>query len=310
VLSIAFCNLALAQPFVFFLWLMRRACYIRSEPWKAAVAGSLYLCLLIAGLMLLGHWGRLSVSTSLLTIAASSFVVGLWLAFQLGVHLRTGPGLVSFGDVCVSHWGYGRWSTAAAIVGFIPGNLYYLLVPAFGGLSAAGALRALMVLIQPIQQTCSAMRLLLMPVLVRCRNTPAFEAKIRRFGLYFTVAPLVFWLMLGIAHTSLVKLAYGGRFLDHAALLWGIGLLPVTTAISGILGSALGAVERPDLKFYSGLASSIAAMTVGIGLMAAFGLPGVVAALLVSGLVDVIVVLWLCHRYIRSSVCQLPQRPW
>ena len=45
------------------------------------------------------------------------------------------------------------------------------------------------------------------------------------------------------------------------------------------------------------------ALTVGIVLMAAFGLTGVIAALLVSSLADVIVVMWLSHRwYLRNLV--------
>jgi O-antigen/teichoic acid export membrane protein len=303
-LASAFWSLALMQPAVFFLWLMRRACYIRSEPGKAALTGALHLLLLISMVAALETYDVLGVAAALLAIGLSSLVAALWLAPRLGVIMKRRDSPISVREVAENHWRYGRWASATGIAGFVPGNIYYLLMPIFGGLAATGALRAMMILTQPIVQATNAMRLLLMPVLVRCRGTPAFERKLRLYTVLLTAGPLLFWLLLGLGGSELVRLLYGDRFGEHATLLWGVGLLPVLASVSGILGAAMCSAERPDLPFYAGLTGAIVALTLGVGLMAWFGLAGVIGALLVSSLADVIVVARLSRGYLKENRCR------
>ncbi len=60
---------------------------------------------------------------------------------------------------------------ATAVIGWFPGHVYYALLPAYLGLAGAGGLRALMNFVMPVLQAISALTMLLLPMLVRDRDS-------------------------------------------------------------------------------------------------------------------------------------------
>jgi len=285
-LSAVLLSLALAEPFILLLWLMRRACYTRFEPRLAASGGALYMVLMLAGAYALYRFEWLSTSTALGVMAISSLAVSLWLAAHLRVKLPSlrGGGLTR--ESLRSHWEYGRWSVANRGMYWFPNNGYYLLLPVWGGLEAGGAFKALMNLIMPMQQTVTSLIVLLLPFLVRAREQPKkFDSSVRLSLVPLVLAAALYWLFIGVFHDQVVSLAYGGRYAEYADLLWILGLLPVALAANEVFAQALRALERPDALFRAYTLYAVIGGILAVGFMYAWGVVGAVVGILVSRVV-------------------------
>jgi hypothetical protein len=75
---------------------------------------------------------------------------------------------------------------------------------------------------------------------------------------------------------------YQGRYVEHAQLLWLLGLIPVAAGQQAVLGAALRALERPDKAFWAYLVSALATATIGAGVVLTWGLAGAVYVLTAS----------------------------
>ena len=282
-LSAVFLGLALAGPLIDFLWLMRRACYARLQPRLAASGGALYMALMLAGTYVLyrGEW--LSTASALGVMGLCSLVVALWFVRRLGVSWTSVSGGGELRrEALHSHWSYGRWTVLTCALTWVPTNVYYLLLPAWGGFEANASLKALMNLIMPVLQANSALAVILLPILVQARGGAGFGRLVRVSMLFFGLSSLGYWLLLGLFQRPLVEWLYGGRYVEHAQLLWFIGLMPLASAMGIVLAGALKAMERPDRVFWAYVLSTVSALTVGVGFVALWGVEGAVVGLLFS----------------------------
>ena len=274
--------LALAGPFILLLWLMRRACYVRLEPRLAASGGACYMALMVAGALGLYWGGWLSTSTALGVMGGSSLLVSLWVMRRLRVKL---PSLRkdSFAlDTLEHHWKYGRWSIANKALAWVPHNIFYLLLPVWGGLAAGASFRALMNLLMPVLQANAALAVLLLPVFVRSRDSSSFGTQVRSALLPFVLFSGMYWAVLGIFHDPIVDLAYGGRYAASASQLWLLGLVPIVVAVKEVVSQALRALERPDWLFFAFMISALVTLTVGTWVVYSWGSVGAGVGLLVS----------------------------
>jgi O-antigen/teichoic acid export membrane protein len=298
-LSVAFLGLALAGPLICFLWLVRRACYARLEPRLAALGGALYMVLMVAGAFALYRGGWLSTSSALAVMGLSSLVVAMWFVKRLGVSYASARGRDGLGrDALRRHWDYGRWAVLTSALTWVPGNVYYVLLPAWGGLEAGASLKALMNLVMPMLQANAALSVILLPLLVQARGGAGFGRLVRLSLACFSLGSLLYWLLLGLFNRPLVELLYGGQYSDHAGLLWFIGLMPLVSGIGIVLGGALRAMERPDRVFWAYMLSTVTALTAGLGLMVFWGLEGTIAGLMFAYVVTA-VAMYAC--YLRTT---------
>jgi len=310
-LAVALLALAFTEPFILLLWLMRRACYARLEPHLAASGGALYLGLMLAGAYVLyrGEW--LSAASAFGVMGISSLVVSVWLAIRLRVKRPPLRGSELVRDAFENHWRYGRWSIANETLNWIPMNSYYLLLPILGGLAAGASLKALMNLVMPMLQAIWALSILLLPTLVRARDGegPGFDSRVRLALVLFVLGPLSYWMILGLFHHPLVAWLYGGRYTEHAALLWLLGLSPIVASVKQVMGQSLRALERPDRLFWAYLFSAAATLTLGTGMVYLWGLAGAVAGFLFSQAVTAALALVLYRRLKLSQQQAAVGRP-
>jgi O-antigen/teichoic acid export membrane protein len=280
--SLALLGFALAGPFILFLWLMRQACYVRLEPHLAASGGALYSALMVAGVHALYLHEGLSTVSALSVMAFSSVAAGMWLAIRLQINRpsRVSKGLLH--EVLGDHWGYGRWAAATHALTWIPGNVYYLLLPAWGGLEATAAFKALMNLIMPILHANTALSALLVPTLVRARRGGAFGRFVCLALALSTVGSALYLVLLGLFHHQLITWLYAGRYREHANVLWLLGFSLFITGAVNVLGAALRALERPDQVFWAYLVTTAVALTLGVGCIAAWGVVGAGVGFLLS----------------------------
>jgi glycosyltransferase involved in cell wall biosynthesis/O-antigen/teichoic acid export membrane protein len=282
-----------AGPFILLLWLMRRTCYGQMNPRRAAISGLLYLVLMLAALFTVHATGRLGVTSAMVMIGLCSLIVSVWLGIGQ-VDLRPSAAVVR--DVIAEHLRYGRWATATQILGFIPGNVYYFILPKMTSLADSGALRAMSNLFNPLMQANSALFLLLLPAFVRTRGTP--DGRRLHWAALGVLAggPLIYWLILGSFHHEVIQLVYGGKYQEYSGLIWLIGMQPVIAGMCGVYGSLLRARQQLNAVLWGGIVSAAGAVTFGIVLTHRYGLTGVCWSIAITyGLHHI--TLWLFSRW-------------
>ena len=279
---------ALAGPCVLFQWLMRRACYTQLRPDLAASAGVTYMALVVGGAYALSRFGSLSVLFAVGLLGVASLVSGAGLVWRLGVARFAITQSDLYGPALRDHWSYGRWAIAISAMSWVPGNLAYLVLPFSVGLESVAALRAVMNVLLPSQHIIGAISSLLLPLFAGSRAKAHFRFLVISLLVCFTGATLAAWLATGLFGARLIAALYHGRYVEHAHLLWLLGLIPVATGVQAVLGGALRALERPDKVFWPYMLSTIGTLTVGVAMILVWGLTGatyslVLAAVLCSG---------------------------
>lgn len=296
-LSAALLGLALAGPFIFFQWLMRRACYVQHKPHLAALGGALYMAVVLLGIYVFHQRDWLSTPAAFFLMGLASLVVGIWFTVRLRIgHPRSIDSELTR-DALKNHWSFGRWAALtnmlALITGTSSGGIYYLVLPIFGDLEAAAALKALMNLIMPVLHANVALAVLLVPTLVQARSSGGFKQLLQlSAGLRFSASALYLVLLI-LFHRPLITWLYGGKYMEYANLVWLVGLIPLAAALAGLMAAALRAYERPDRMFWAYLLSALVALTAGMGFLVVWGVAGAVAAVLISSMVAGGAMVWL-----------------
>jgi O-antigen/teichoic acid export membrane protein len=148
------------------------------------------------------------------------------------------------------------------------------LLPLYTGLAATATLKALVNITLPALQATSALLTLLLPALVRRRGTPLFSVLVK-WATRWTAAVLIgFWVIAGLFHTVIVRVIYGGRYLETASLLWFVAALPAAAGLSTLFSTVLRAEEDPRGVFHATLSAALASMALGFVLTALDGIRG------------------------------------
>jgi len=291
-LSQALYGFALAGPFILFLWLMRRMCYGQLNPKRAATGGLLYLVLMMAALAGVHHYATLTVISALAITGVSSLIAGLFLGIR---QLDLRPSSELMRDVTTEHLRYGRWATATQLLGFIPVNIYYFLLPSLATVEQSGALRALNNLFMPLLQANTALCMLLLPAFVRTQGTRDGKRLHHLSLLVLAGAPCVYWLFMGLLGRQAVNLIYGGKYLEYSGLVWILGIQPVIAGMAGVYASLLKARGKINAVFWGGFVAAFGAVTLGIAMTKWYGLAGVCWSIVITYILHHIT-LWLFSR--------------
>jgi O-antigen/teichoic acid export membrane protein len=130
-------------------------------------------------------------------------------------------------------------------------------------------------------------------LLVQARGGARFKQLVGLTLALFALGAVLFWVLLGLFHGSLVSWIYGGRYGEYSYLLWLVGFLPLCFGILSVLGAALRALERPERVLVAYVLSTVTTLTVGLTLLLVWGIVGAVVGFLVSSAVSVGALVWL-----------------
>jgi O-antigen/teichoic acid export membrane protein len=301
----AFLALAIAGPFILLLGVLRRAFYVRLNPGGAAAGGGVYLLILLASTLTLRTAGRLTPATGFLAMAAASLITCVLLLALLRPTLATDSSAIR--AVVADHWRYGKWVAAAAGPGWVTENIYFLVLPAWVGLAEAGALKALLNLAMPALHTISALGVLLLPILVRdhdCGGPRAMERTIKLSLALFLLGSACYLALLWGFRLQIFHVLYAGKYTGYAS--WPVllvGLLPFAQILPCVMGNALGALERPNLVFWSGVGSGAVALALGVPLASSLGVGGALAGIVASYVLMGFLMLFFLLRSVYRERC-------
>jgi O-antigen/teichoic acid export membrane protein len=275
--------LAFAGPFMLLLWLLKRAFYVSLKPEWAVLGGASYLVLLLGSFFLLRAVNKVSPAMTFLAMGWSGLPATLLLMKRLRPQWRD-AGDLRAAEVIDGHWRYSRWAVGSSILTWIPGNIYFTVLPAWAGLEGVASLRALTNLVLPVGNTIGALSLLLVPLLARNR-TKGRKRLTRTMAVFlalFLAGAGIYYLGLVFFRGDVVRILYGGRYSEIVPLVPLVGLLAVTAGFTAVFGAALRALERPDEVFWSYVVSSAVAFGAGIILARTLGTAGALWGLLLS----------------------------
>ena len=294
---------ALLTPILLY-WLARRVPYMDSHVQESVRAGVLNLLVVVGTLALFRLLGWLTPASAFVPFALSGATASAILFWQAWSRLaeeegeEEGSSKISFRS---AHRRYVPWATGTAVAGFVPGQVYYLILPIAHGLTASAALKALLTTVGPIMQATAALSVLLLPAFVRASRSGELARRAIMSQLILSAGCLVAWLMIGLLGAPILEFLYNGRYTDLAHYLWVIGGLPLLSTAVNVGASALRALERPKPVFGAYLTATVIALALGIPLTMAMGLKGAVAGLLVGYGVNALVIWTLLLKTVGEA---------
>ena len=264
---------------------LRRAFYVQRQPAFAAKSSLVFFLTVGLGLWLSVRAQVLNTLSAFLVLALGWVVAGACFARRLPLGRMEGTLDLEPGYWGV-HWKYSRWALITACVFQLMTQGYYWLVAGFLCVKEVGELRAMYLLVAPVDQVFIALTLLVLPALAAhyaSGKMRDFFSLLKRHALGVLGTAASFVLAVRIVGRSAMHLLYAGKFDDLAPLLYLLALLPLIMGIGTPMSNALSAAEKPKFVFYSYACSAAVTLLGGIPLVIHFGLRGAVYGLLLSG---------------------------
>src|SRR5579872_1404422 len=287
--------------------LLRRMFYVQRKPQLAARFSFVFFLTLLVLLGLTMRWAALNGLSVFLVVAVA------WVVGGISVHkeLPRRANMEAFSEAQPNHqsdhWKYARWVLATAFVFQLTNQGYYWVVAAFLSLKQVAELRAIYILVSPVDQVLTAITFLVLPMLAQryaAQQIAEFFTLWKKYLTGFVVISAAFVVLVILLGSPFMHYVYRGKFDDVSPLLGSLALLPFLMAIGNSMNAAMKAVERPNMVLYAYLASGAATFAVGMPLVIRFGLRGAVFGMLVSAAVYTIslgIGFWYFRVQVRSA---------
>ena len=265
---------------------LRRAFYLQHEAFHAAKASLVFLITVAGGLLISWRTHRLNGFSVFLILALGWIAAGGCYARKL----HWGKTSQKFHEVVPDHWrehwNYMKWVLATAFVFQLTTQGYYWLVAGILSVADVAGLKAIYILVAPVDQLFTALSYVVLPMMSfhAAANRPAsMISLLQRYALLSLGVTALFALLVRVSGRPVMHLLYAGKFDDLAHLLFILALLPVVMGIGHAMNDGLKALEKPRLVFFAYLSSGAATFLVGIPLVLRLGLRGAVYGMIISG---------------------------
>jgi O-antigen/teichoic acid export membrane protein len=280
-------GLALTVGFLLTGIFLRRMFYLLGKPALAAASSLTYFLTVIFGLWVAVK-GHVLNSFSVFLILALGWIAAI-LALGRRLALWNAPDtfLNSQPTYWRQHWKYARWVLVTAFVVQCTTQGYYWVVAGFLSVKDVADLRAMYLVIGPVDQLFIALSYLLLPMLAAryaAGKTHDWFSLWRNYALLTIAVTALFALGVRMFGKPVMHTLYAGKFDGLAPLLFLLGLLPFFMGVGNTLANALASVEKPNLVFWGYVSGGAVTFTVGIPLVIHFGLRGAVYGMLASGI--------------------------
>jgi len=264
---------------------LRRVFYLQYRADLAAKTSLVFFITVACGVWLMLRLHRLD-SFSVFLILALGWIAG---GASFGRKLATGNPKLRFIELepryWREHWKYAKWVLATAFVFQFINQGYYWIVAGFLSVKDVAELRAMYLLIAPVDQVFISLSFLFLPVLAAnysAQKMGNFFSQWKRYVLAVAGVTAAFAVVVRVLGNQALHTIYSGKFDGLASLLFAIAFVPLLMGIGGTMNDALKAFEKPRLVFYAYLCSGGATFLVGIPLVIHFGLRGAVYGMLIS----------------------------
>jgi O-antigen/teichoic acid export membrane protein len=299
----AFLGMALSSGILLTAAFIRRGFYVQRKPHLAASFSACFFVTL-GVLLLIAVRGLWLNSFTAFVIAAGAWAVaaivlsGVIPGRAAGTRFET-----TEASYWLEHWRYARWVVATAFVFQLMTQGYYWLVAGFLSVKDLAGLRAMYLLVTPVDQLFVAFTLLILPMMAMSYARGDHVRLISLWGKYsllFLGITIVFAIAVRKLSLPVLHLLYGGKFDELAGLLGMLVLVPVFMGVGNATNAALKAIERPNAVFYAYVTSGVLTFLVGIPLVIRFGLGGAVYGMLLSAGAYTVTLVFLWFGFLRK----------
>jgi|GEM_PF-67464 len=282
----ALVGLALAVGALLSASFVRRAFYVQGNPQLAARLSFVFFVCVGCGLLLAIQFHVLNSFSVFLILALGWLVACTGGARRLFGRKPQIAFLQSETRYWHEHWKYTKWVLGTALVFQLTTQGYYWLVAGLLSLKDVAQLKAIYILVTPVDQFYIALNYLVLPAMAAhfaSGRLPEYFALWKKVGIGTICLTGLFAAGMRVAGRSVIHVLYAGKFDSVVPLLFTLALLPLLMGIGNTMNDALKAAEMPRLVFYAYLASGAATLLAGVPLVSHLGLKGAVYGMLVSG---------------------------
>ena len=286
---------ALAIPFLFFVWLVRRMCYVIHRPAIAVRGSAIYLLMIVIGLAAMRAGGWLSPCSAFLLMGVAGLLSVLWMLQPLGL-LRPPTKGCSWSTVWRQNWRYGKWLVGSTALFSVASQAQTYVAAAMVGLSAAGILRATMIPSLVMTQIVTATALLVLPSMAGDYGNGRIS-QLRKKAVLCTVSltaiAAVYAGILAAFSQPLERLLFGNKFAAYAALISILALVPVCNGFALGFGMAVRACQKPHFDLIANAVSAPVGLVTALVFIHFWGLTGAALSLVSASACYGIVVFWI-----------------
>ena len=295
--------MALAMPFIFLFWYLRRAFYIEMQSGMALVSSLIYSVLLLLTILIIQAMGHLTSWTAYFALALSSFITSIFTARRLGLHVfgkRIDTIELNFDEVNRRLWAFGRWIFPAYLAGWFTTFSFPFFITVLVDAPSAGAFRAIQNLFLPLQQLLAAITLLILPWLSRQKseygNTKLFEVTQRVAGVT-GLAAVIYCALIVIFRREIVVFLYANEFYSSFdGLTFFLAFSTLVGSAPLILGLAFRVLGQPNIILWSKSGAAAFFLMLGVPMIWLSQDGGVIFALLGTAIIEVFLMLFFYSR--------------
>jgi O-antigen/teichoic acid export membrane protein len=305
-----------ALPFLLFLWLARRMCYVLQQPRLAVWGSGFYLGIALVLILVLRYLHRLTPFNSFLALGFGSLIGALITMRRIGLKKtrRSQQPHVSRRKVLSENWIYGRWLVGSAVLYAVSTYSQMFFVAGAIGLSAAGVLRAMQIPSLVMTQVITAVGLLVLPSLsfdFGRSHTRRLRHKAFLVSLAVGLTAMGFAVLLAVGRGSVEHLLFGGRYAQYAWLIPILALIPVMNGLSVGFSMALRASQKSYFDLVGNAVAAPIALVSTLLFTRWWGIGGAAASIVLSfavlSLVTVIFFWRLLPAHKLQPAGQLPE---
>jgi O-antigen/teichoic acid export membrane protein len=262
------------------------------------------------GLLLLVHFGVLSVSRSYALLGISfALVAGGWLTLRWGA---VRPGTRLYGRDLTRNWRFAKWVLGSCILSLFARYLYPWVLAAFHGTSVTGlwaACAAIVALGNPVVLGLGNHVLPNISTVYASSGTAAMRRQVNRSSLQFAAFLMPIVLILAVWGERIVTGVYGKAYGSSAAIVL---LLAVNMLISSLMfpySQGLFSLERAKADTLVNVVTVALLFTIGIAAIKSYAALGAAAALLVTSGVTALIRVGVFAHEIRQRAPEGPPDP-
>jgi O-antigen/teichoic acid export membrane protein len=293
--------LAAVVPWVLLREFARRFAIAHIQLTTALVIDVTVSVLQLGGLLVLSSYGALTPEMAFLTLAAACAVTGLaWL------FLARKQFAVRLGQVRADwsrSWAFGRWVFASQMMGLANSYALHWLLALWLGAEATGGLALCMSVANLANPFVLGVGNLLTPKAVQAYNdggVPELRRVVAFAGWLMAAAMLAFCLLAFLVGGEAIHWLYRKYEPSFGMIVTLLALAQVARAVSLAPANGLGALERSDVNFRSGLFGLVITLIASACLVGPWGITGAALAMVI-GAWSGLVYCWLAFRQLAGE---------